>query len=64
MTLLVDTLVQSFIIEIDTTVTEMFHHDLRYLVPQEIEDCDGVGIYVKIMEHLNGQRGRDVDVAK
>ena len=45
-------------------VTEMFHTDLRYLVPQEIENCDGVGIYVKIMEHLNGQRGRDVDVAK
>ena len=45
-------------------VTEMFHTDLRYLVPQEIENCDGVGMYVKIMEHLNGQRGRDVDVAK
>ena len=45
-------------------VIEMFHHDLRYLVPQEIENCDGVGMYVKIMEHLNGQRGRDVDAAK
>ena len=41
----------------------MFHSDLRYLVPQEIENCDGVGMYAKIMEHLNGQRGRDVDVA-
>ena len=45
-------------------VIEMFHHDLRYLVPQEIENCDGGGMYVKIMEHLNGQRGRDVDAAK
>ena len=45
-------------------VTEMFHDDLRYLVPQEIENCDGVAIYVKIMEHLNGQRERDVDAAK
>ena len=33
-------------------------------MPQEIENCDGVAMYVKIMEHLNGQRGRDVDAAK
>ena len=45
-------------------VTEMFHKDLRYLVPHDIAKCDGVAIYVKIMEHLNGQRGRDADVAK
>ena len=45
-------------------VIEMFNHDLRYLVPKEIENCDGVAMYVKIMEHLNGQRGRDVDAAK
>ena len=44
-------------------VTEIFHTDLRYLVPQEIENCDGVGMYVKIIEHSNGQRGRDVDIA-
>ena len=37
-------------------VTEMFHTDLRYLVLEEIENCDGVGMYVKIVEHLNGQR--------
>ena len=45
-------------------VIEMFSHDLRYLVPKKIENCDGVAMYVKIMEHLNGQRGRDVDAAK
>ena len=45
-------------------VTEMFSHELRYLVRSEITNCDGVGMYLKIMEHLNGQRGRDADVAR
>ena len=45
-------------------VTEMFSPELRYLVRSEITNCDGVGMYVKRMEHLNGQRGRDADVAR
>lgn len=45
-------------------VTEMFSPELRYLVRTEITNCDGVGMYIKIMEHLNGQRGRDADVAR
>ena len=34
-------------------VTEMFSHELRYLVRSEITNCDGVGMYTKIMDHLN-----------
>ena len=45
-------------------VTEMFSPDLRYLVRSEITNCDGVGMYLKIMDHLNGQRSRDADVAR
>jgi hypothetical protein len=35
-----------------------------YLVPKEIANHDGVGIYVKIMAHLNGQRGTSADIAR
>ena len=45
-------------------VTEMFSQELRYLVRAEITNCDGVGMYIIIMDHLNGQRGRDADVAR
>ena len=45
-------------------VLEIFHKSLLFLVPTEIEENDGVTIYNKIMNHLNGQRGRDVDIAR
>ena len=45
-------------------ILEIFHKTLLYLVPTEIEENDGVAVYNKIMEHLNGQRGRDADVAR
>ena len=45
-------------------ILEIFHKTLLYLVPTEIEESDGVAVYNKIMEHLNGQRGRDADVAR
>ena len=34
-------------------VIEIFGTSLHFLVPQEIEDNYGQGIYRKIMEHLN-----------
>ena len=45
-------------------VLEIFHKSLFYLVPTEIEQNDGVAVYYKIMNHLNGQRGRDADIAR
>ena len=45
-------------------VIEIFGKSLHYLVPIEIEANDGRKIYTKIMEHLNGQRGRDADIAR
>ena len=45
-------------------ILEIFHKTLLYLVPKEIEDNDGVAVYNKIMDHLNGQRGRDADIAR
>ncbi len=45
-------------------IIEIFGTSLHYLVPQEIEDSNGRGMYLKIMAHLNGQRGRDIDIAK
>ena len=45
-------------------VLEIFHANLRYPVPKEIANHDVVGIYVKIMAHLNSQRGRDADIAR
>ena len=45
-------------------ILEIFHKSLLYLVPAEIEANDGVTMYTKIMEHLNGQRGRDADIAR
>ena len=38
-------------------ILEIFHKSLLYLVPTEIEENDGVAVYNKIMNHLNGQRG-------
>ena len=45
-------------------IIEIFGTSLHYLVPQEIEESNGREMYVKIMAHLNGQRGRDIDIAK
>ena len=45
-------------------IIEIFGTSLHYLVPQEIEESNGRGMYVQIMAHLNGQRGRDIDIAK
>ena len=45
-------------------VMEIFGKSLHYLVPHEIGRSDGIAVYNKIMEHLNGQSGRDADVAR
>ena len=43
---------------------DIFDENLHYLVPTEIINSDGRGMYVKIMAHLNGQRSKDADKAR
>ena len=43
---------------------EIFDDSLYYLVKPEIKEKNGYKMYIKIMEHLNGQRAKDAERAR
>jgi hypothetical protein len=47
-----------------SAILEIFGSTLYYLVPREIREADGRGMFNKIMAHLNGQRASDADSAR
>ena len=47
-----------------SAMMEIFDDSLYYLVKPEIKEKNGYKMYIKIMEHLNGQRAKDEERAR
>ena len=47
-----------------SAMMEIFDDSLYYLVKPEIKEKNGYKMYIKIMEHLNGQRAKDAERAR